>query len=43
MRAELITRPDYVKLFKKGFQFYIDGKWQEAKQYLEQVEVHKGM
>lgn len=32
-----------MKLFKKGFQLYIDGKWADAKQYLEQVEVHKGM
>ena len=31
MRAELVQRPDYMKLFKKGFQLYIDGKWADAK------------
>lgn len=43
MRFELLQRPDYLKLYKRGFQYYIEGKWEDARQYLEQVEAHKGM
>ena len=30
--------PDYNKIFKKGFSLYTEGKWEEARTYLEQVE-----
>ena len=38
-----MTLKGYVKVFKEGFHLYIEGKWAEAKKYMEQVEQLKGI
>jgi len=36
MRADITT--EFLDLFKRGVDFYLEGRWQEAREELEQIE-----